>query len=89
MLDFIKVFFSIFAEEIGDKSQLATLGFASTEGRWITFFASALALVIASFLASFMGSHLQTKVNMKYLSIASGILFIIIGIWTIWSATKK
>jgi putative Ca2+/H+ antiporter (TMEM165/GDT1 family) len=89
MLEFIKIFFVILAEEIGDKSQLATLGFATTEGRWITFFASGLALLTATFLVSWLGGYLQTKVNLKYLSIASGILFIIIGIWTIYSAVKK
>jgi len=89
MLDFIKIFFVILAEEIGDKSQLATLGFSTTEGRWITFFAAGAALLTATFLVSFLGGYLQTRVNLKYLSIASGILFIIIGIWTIWSTLRK
>jgi putative Ca2+/H+ antiporter (TMEM165/GDT1 family) len=89
MLEFIKIFFVILAEEIGDKSQLATIAFASTHSRWMTFFASGTALLVATFLVSFLGGYLQTRVNLKYLSIASGILFIIIGIWTIWTAGKK
>lgn len=89
MLDFIKIFFVILAEEIGDKSQVATLGFTTTEGRWITFFASGAALLVATFLVTSLGGHLQTRINVKYLSIASGIVFILIGIWTIWSAVKK
>ncbi len=89
MLEFIKIFFITFSEEIGDKSQMTTLGFAATHSKWLTFFASGAALLVATFLVSFLGGYLQTRVNVKYLSIASGILFIIIGIWTIWSATRK
>ena len=89
MLEFFKIFFSIFAEEIGDKSELATLGFASTHGKWIAFVASASALIITSLIASFAGGYLHEKINSKYVGIGSGALFIIIGIWTIWSASKK
>ncbi|HEV7702443.1 MAG TPA: TMEM165/GDT1 family protein [Candidatus Paceibacterota bacterium] len=88
ILEYFKIFFAILAEEIGDKSQLATLGFASHHGKWIAFTASAAALIIASFIASFAGDYLQTKINVRYLSIGSGILFIIIGIWTISSALR-
>ncbi len=77
MLEFVKIFFAILADEIGDKSQMATLAFASTHSRWMTFFASGTALLVATFLVSFLGDHLQSRVNLKYLSIASGILFII------------
>jgi putative Ca2+/H+ antiporter (TMEM165/GDT1 family) len=88
MLEFLKIFFLILAEEIGDKSQLATVGFAANHGKWLTFFASALALMIASFVASFAGDYLQGKVSAKYLHIGSGILFIIIGFWILLGVFK-
>jgi putative Ca2+/H+ antiporter (TMEM165/GDT1 family) len=88
ILSFLTVFFTILVDEIGDKSQLATLGFASTQGKWITFFASAAALIIASLVASFAGGWLQGKINPRYLSLSAGALFILIGAWTIFSTIR-
>ena len=89
LLEFLKIFFVILVDEIGDKSQLATLGFASTNGKWIAFLASASALVIASLVASFAGGWLQGKISPRYLGIGSGVLFILIGLWSIYSSIKK
>ena len=88
MLEFLKIFFVILIDEVGDKTQLATLGFSVTHNKWLTFAASATALIITSLLASLIGGWLQGKVNPRTLSLAAGALFIIIGIWTIFTALR-
>ncbi|HYV33934.1 MAG TPA: TMEM165/GDT1 family protein [Candidatus Limnocylindria bacterium] len=86
--EFFKIFAVIFVDELGDKTQLATLGFASNQNKWLVFAASATALIITSLLASLIGGWLQGKVNPRYLSIGAGLLFIVIGAWTIFTALR-
>ena len=85
-----KIFSTIFAAvllaELGDKTQLATLLFATDKetSKIIVFCAAALALVIASGVAVLLGSTLSKHINPKYLSWIAGIGFIAIGIWTLF-----
>ena len=88
----IKIFFAIFTTvffaELGDKTQLATLLFASdTENsKLMVFLAAAAALVFASGIAVLLGNTLGKHINPRYLSWIAGVGFIIIGIWTITKA---
>lgn len=81
----ITVFSTIFIAEIGDKTQLATLLYASgAEASKLTVFLGAsLALILTSALGVVVGSLLAQYLNPKYLSWAAGMAFIGVGIWTI------
>lgn len=82
---FWKIFLIVLIAEMGDKTQLATMGFSATEpvSKWIVFFASALALVCASGLGVIAGRVISQFGLEKQIKIASGILFILLGIWTL------
>jgi putative Ca2+/H+ antiporter (TMEM165/GDT1 family) len=82
------VFGVVFLAELGDKTQLATLLFsAKTPDRLITVFIGAsLALVLASAIGVLAGGLVAQYVSPRALSIAAGIGFILIGLWSIWSA---
>lgn len=83
---FWKIFWIVFLAEIGDKTQLATMGFSATEpvSKWIVFLAAALALVLASGIGVIAG-HVISKLGLeKQIKIVSGVLFIILGIWTLF-----
>jgi putative Ca2+/H+ antiporter (TMEM165/GDT1 family) len=84
----VTVFSTIFVAEIGDKTQLATLLYASgAEVSMLTvFFGAALALILTSALGVLMGSALAQYVNPKYLAWVAGVGFIAVGIWTIVKA---
>jgi putative Ca2+/H+ antiporter (TMEM165/GDT1 family) len=83
---FATVFGTVFLAELGDKTQLATLLFASKSAvsLWTIFFAAAGALVLTSAIGVAAGAALSQYVNPKYLSYAAGAGFILIGLWTVY-----
>jgi putative Ca2+/H+ antiporter (TMEM165/GDT1 family) len=78
---------SVFVAEIGDKTQLATMIFASDAktSLWAVFLGSALALVAAAGIGVLAGSLISQYVSPQLLKIIAGIGFIAIGIWTLAS----
>jgi len=82
------VFTSVFIAELGDKTQLATLLFASDkETSKLTVFAGAsLALILTSALGVLAGGVLSNYVSEKHLHYLAGIGFIVIGLWTLFKA---
>jgi len=82
------VFSTIFVAEIGDKTQVATLLYASgaQNSKWIVFLGSALALVFTSAIGVIAGSAVSRYINPKYLSWIAGVAFILVGVWTIVNA---
>ena len=84
----LTVFSTIFIAEIGDKTQLATLLYASGSqaNKPTVFLGAALALVLTSALGVLVGAFLSQYLNPKYLSWVAGAGFIVVGIWTILKA---
>jgi putative Ca2+/H+ antiporter (TMEM165/GDT1 family) len=82
------VFMSVFVAELGDKTQLATMLFASDkDASKLTIFAGAsLALVLTSAIGVLAGSVISQYVSGKTLSYVAGIGFIAIGVWTLVKA---
>ena len=88
---FLTIFITVLFAELGDKTQLATLLFATNEehSKLMIFLAAACALVVASGIAVIIGNNLGKYINPKYLNWIAGIGFIIIGIWTIIKAQNN
>ena len=84
----LTVFTSVFVAELGDKTQLATLLFASdTEVSKLTVFVGAsLALVVTSAIGVLAGGLISQYVGEKPLHYLAGIGFVAIGIWTLVKA---
>jgi putative Ca2+/H+ antiporter (TMEM165/GDT1 family) len=82
------VFATVFLAELGDKTQLSTMLYASggANQKWIVFAGSALALVVSSALATFVGSLLGERVNPRLVSRLAGLAFIAVGAWTLYKA---
>lgn len=85
---FVTVFLTVFLAELGDKTQLATMLFASkAEVNLVAvFIAASFALVLASGIGVLAGATLAAYIDTKYLSYAAGISFIAIGVWTLYQA---
>jgi putative Ca2+/H+ antiporter (TMEM165/GDT1 family) len=85
---FLTVFGTVFLAELGDKTQLATLLFASKPeaSKWTVFCAAALALVAAAGIGVAAGAAVSQHVPPRLLARAAGIGFVAIGAWTLWRA---
>jgi putative Ca2+/H+ antiporter (TMEM165/GDT1 family) len=80
---FLTVFFSVFFAELGDKTQLATMLFASDgeQNRWLVFAASSGALVLSSALAVLLGAGADRWLSMLPLKLIAGLGFMGIGLF--------
>ena len=85
---FLTVFATVFLAELGDKTQLATLLFASKSpsALLLVFAAASAALVLTSAIGVSAGGFLSNVINPKYLSYIAGVGFIAVGVWTLWQA---
>ncbi|NMP30838.1 TMEM165/GDT1 family protein [Thalassotalea sp. M1531] len=86
---FFTIFVTVFIAELGDKTQLATMLFASDKevSKWLVFIAASAALIVASAIGVLAGTFLSSYIDEKTLAYIAGLGFIIIGLWTIYSAT--
>lgn len=86
MSPLVAVFVTVFLAELGDKTQLATLLFASDGGQrpLHVFFAAAAALVASTALAVLLGTVAQSTMAALPLKLIAGIGFIVIGALTVW-----
>jgi putative Ca2+/H+ antiporter (TMEM165/GDT1 family) len=82
------VFGSVFIAELGDKTQLATLLFASDKeiSKLTVFAGAASALILTSALGVLAGGVLSNYVSERHLHYLAGIGFIGIGVWTLLKA---
>ncbi|MCI5140777.1 MAG: TMEM165/GDT1 family protein [Candidatus Electrothrix sp. ATG1] len=87
---FFTIFTSVFIAELGDKTQLATMLFASNKeiSKWNVFLASSAALILSSAIGVAIGSALSNYISEKTLSYLAGVGFILIGSFTLYSATR-
>ncbi|MBA3581608.1 MAG: TMEM165/GDT1 family protein [Gammaproteobacteria bacterium] len=85
---FITIFATVFIAEIGDKTQLATMLYASdkTVSKWVVFGASATALILAAAIGVIAGQWVSAYVPERYLRYLAGVGFIMVGCWTLWRA---
>ena len=80
------VFGTVFLAELGDKTQLSTMLYASgaRNAKWTVFAGSAAALVLSAALGTFAGTLLGERLNPKLLTRVAGVAFIAVGAWTLW-----
>lgn len=81
-------FATVFLAELGDKTQLATMGFAAQNAaaKWTVFAASASALILTSLLGVLLGSVLARYVDPMHIKFGAAALFIILGIYLVFDA---
>ncbi|MEW5738846.1 MAG: TMEM165/GDT1 family protein [Myxococcota bacterium] len=82
----VTTFASVFLAELGDKTQLATLSFATSQpSRLSVFVGAALALIATTAIAVLAGEALTRWISPRALQRAAGVLFLVIGGWVLWS----
>ncbi len=78
----LSTFTVVFLAELGDKTQLATMGFAAgARSALSVFLGSALALCTSSALAVLGGAWIARTVPPDVIKYAAGSMFVLIGLW--------
>lgn len=83
MQKLIIIFMTVLLAELGDKTQLATLLFATdrnTDKFWV-FLAAAGALVLSTGIAVIAGAKLTSILSPIVLKVVAGSGFVLIGFW--------
>jgi putative Ca2+/H+ antiporter (TMEM165/GDT1 family) len=79
------IFGSVFLAELGDKTQIATMLYATDKSirPFNVFIAAASALVFSTLLAVIFGETITRFIPARTLKMLAGIAFIAVGIWTL------
>ena len=90
MKQLLVIFLSVFIAEVGDKTQLATMLFATDANISKTgvFLAAAAALVLSTLIAVLAGGVVSRLVPESTLKIVAGVGFVLVGIWTLATAYR-
>lgn len=83
MQKLIIIFMTVFLAELGDKTQLATLLFATDRNtdKFGVFLAAAGALVLSTGIAVIVGAKLSSILSPAALKAVAGAGFVLIGLW--------
>ena len=71
---------AFFLAELGDKTMLATVTLATTEGLWGTWVGSTLGMVAADALAIVVGQQLGSRLPERAIRIGASALFLVFGL---------
>ncbi len=71
---------AFFLAELGDKTMLATVTLATTQGPWGTWAGSTLGMVAADALAVFAGHHLATRLSERTVRRGAAAAFVAFGV---------
>jgi putative Ca2+/H+ antiporter (TMEM165/GDT1 family) len=86
---FAVTFAAVFVAELGDKTQLATLGLTSVGGNRLTvFMAASSALVLATLIAVLLGGWLHARLDVRLVQRVAAALFLAIGGWLLWASFR-
>jgi putative Ca2+/H+ antiporter (TMEM165/GDT1 family) len=85
MKTYLAVFASVLVAELGDKTQMATLLYATdpTAGKLGVFIAAGSALVLSTALAVTVGAQLGDWMAPKLLRTIAGLGFVAVGVWVL------
>lgn len=91
MNQFLVVFAAVFLAELGDKTQIATLLFASSDeySPMFVFLAASAALIASSGIAVVLGASAERYLSALPLNLIAGVGFVLIGFWTVWGHFAK
>lgn len=80
---FAASFFFILIAEMGDKTQLVALSFATRYKPWKVLFGITISTLLVFLVSSLIGAELARFIPMKVLKIVVGLSFIGFGLWTL------
>ena len=87
---FITTFTTIFIDELGDKTQIATLMLSAESGKpIIVFLGSSLALISSSIVGVLIGKWVSKKITPSKFALFTGALMILISLFLAYETFKN
>ncbi|HSL93063.1 MAG TPA: TMEM165/GDT1 family protein [Bacillota bacterium] len=87
---FWTIFLAFFVAELGDKTQLVTLGLTAQQGNpWMVFAGASLGLVAAGALGIFLSSFIYKFIPPRAVQLGAALLFFIFGTVSLYSSVPK
>ncbi|MGE5599860.1 MAG: TMEM165/GDT1 family protein [Bacteroidota bacterium] len=87
---FFLSFGALFVAEMGDKTQLAVFSLVSESRAPLSVFLGAtLALTLVTLIGVVLGGMVARFVPVFYLRLGAGVLFLGIGVYTVWETLAK
>ena len=84
---FWTIFLAFFVAELGDKTQLVTLGLTAQQGNpWMVFFGASLGLVAAGALGIFLSSFVYRFIPPRAVQLGAAGLFFVFGTASLYSS---
>lgn len=80
MKEVLYIFAAIFLAELGDKTQLATIAFASKYGWAKAFLGAILGLASVNLIGAVLGDKIGDALPVEVIHKGAGILFIVFGV---------
>ena len=80
MKELVLIFITIFLAELGDKTQLATLSFATKYGWVKAFLGSVFALAVVNLIGAVLGDRIGHLLPTEFIQKGAGLLFIAFGL---------
>ncbi|NJE53967.1 TMEM165/GDT1 family protein [Thermococcus sp. 21S9] len=80
MENILTVFLAIFLAELGDKTQLTTIAFASKYGWKTAFIGAILGLAAVNLIGALLGDAIGDVLPMDLIQRGAGVLFIVFGV---------
>lgn len=80
---FVISLFLVFAAEMGDKTQLVALAFATRFKAWVVLTGVFVATLVVHLFSVFIGEAASYALPVFWIKILAGLLFIVFGLWTL------
>ena len=88
MIDLLSAFGIVFVAELGDKTQLAAAGFATRFRAAPVVAGMCAGYIVVSTISALIGGAAGNALPTYGINLAAGILFIVVGVFGIWSAGR-
>lgn len=82
--DFLIIVWTVFLLEFADKTQLAAISFATRQNPLVVYIGVVIGLSIATVISVAVGKTIGVLLPTRYIKLVAGVLFILIGLWTIF-----
>jgi len=89
LVPLVSTFAVVALAELGDKTQLATISLSAERSSLSVFLGAMLGFLLVDGLSVAVGEALASVLPMRWVTLGSGVVFIVFGVYTLFSKEKR